>query len=96
MIDLQFEQYREGKLDGFRLVDSYPVRQWTHYIARFSGTDLPEQLQDPEALIIANESGEVLQIVLREEGCDSPLFQFTETEKKQITAWFHREISRKK
>ncbi|MCM3713980.1 hypothetical protein M3202_07765 [Alkalihalobacillus oceani] len=96
MIDLQFEQYRECKLDGFNLVDSYPVQQWTHYVARFSGADLPEQLLEPEALIIANDTGEVLQIVLREEGCDSPMFQFTETEKKQITAWFDEEISRKK
>ncbi|NEU32350.1 hypothetical protein GN156_16495 [bacterium LRH843] len=48
-------------------------------------------LKDADALVITGKSGEILQIILREEGCDSPLFQFTENEKKQISEWFKQE-----
>jgi hypothetical protein len=87
MIDLTFEKYSECKLKNFKLVDSYPVQQWNHYVISFEG-EIPSELQEPEALVIAGESGTVLQVILREEGCDSPMFQFTELEKKQIIEWF--------
>ncbi|WP_227938141.1 hypothetical protein [Alkalihalobacillus deserti] len=90
MIDLTFEKYSECKLNNLKIVDSYSVQQWEHYIVSFEG-EVPNELQEPEALIIVGESGNVLQVVLREEGCDSPLFQFTESEKKQILDWFEKQ-----
>ncbi|ARK30737.1 hypothetical protein [Halalkalibacter krulwichiae] len=87
MIDLTFEKYSECKLRNFEIIDSYSVQQWKHFVVTFDG-DVPDELEEPEALIIVGESGEVLQVILREEGCDSPLYQFTESEKKQLIGWF--------
>ncbi|TWI59216.1 hypothetical protein [Halalkalibacter nanhaiisediminis] len=89
MIDLTFEQYSECKLENMKIINSFEVQNWTHYIVQFEG-NIPNQLEDPEALVITGESGNILQIVLQEEGCDSPLFQFTESEKKQIKDWFYQ------
>ncbi|WP_088105312.1 hypothetical protein [Halalkalibacter urbisdiaboli] len=93
MIDLFFETYQECQLTNMKIVDSYPVQQWQHYIVSFSSDALPAELEDPEALIIFSEFGNVLQVVLREEGCDSPHFQFTELEKKQLTDWIQNEFT---
>ncbi|GAE36515.1 hypothetical protein [Halalkalibacter akibai] len=90
MIDLTFEKYSECKLENFKIVDSYRVQQWIHFIVSFRG-DVPAELVEPEALVITGESGSVLQVILREEGCDSPLFQFTDNEKKQIIEWFKQQ-----
>ncbi len=90
MIDLQFEQYSECKLTDLKLLESFHVQHWMHYVVQFNG-EIPDELIEPEALVIVGESGDILQIVLREEGCDSPLFQFTENEKKQIKEWFYQQ-----
>ncbi|WP_332631481.1 hypothetical protein [Halalkalibacter flavus] len=87
MIDLTFEKYTECTFSNLRIIDSYNVQQWKHYIVTFEG-NTPEGLQEPEALVIVGQSNDILQIILREEGCDSPLFQFTENEKNQISNWF--------
>lgn len=87
MIDLQFERYMELKLSNFKLVDTYPVQHWTHCIVRFEADRMPSDICDPEALVILNKDKDVLQIVLQEEGCDSPNYQFTELEKQTITDW---------
>ncbi|WP_332694687.1 hypothetical protein [Halalkalibacter lacteus] len=88
MIDLTFENYSECTLTNLQIIDSFPMQQWMHYVVTFEG-NIPE-LQEPEALVIVGESGCILQIILREEGCDSPMFQFTENEKAQITKWFEQ------
>ncbi|MFD2511353.1 hypothetical protein [Halalkalibacter alkalisediminis] len=90
MIDLTFEKYSECNLSELKIVDSYSVHQWEHFVVAFEG-EVPSELQEPEALVIVGESGNVLQVILREEGCDSPLFQFTENEKKQIIDWFEQQ-----
>ncbi|MBU8907644.1 hypothetical protein [Desertibacillus haloalkaliphilus] len=87
MIDLNFEKYTEMTLTDFQLKDSYDVQQWTHCIVRFMCDNMPEDIEDPEALVILNQENDVLQISLYEEGCDSPNYQFTDGEKKQITNW---------
>ncbi|MDT8860619.1 hypothetical protein N0O92_10270 [Alkalihalobacillus sp. MEB130] len=94
MIDLTFEKYTECTLENLQLVDSYDVQHWTHYVVTFKG-EIPEELQDPEALVIVEGDKTILQIVLREEGCDSPLFQFTENEKIQIADWFQSTVANK-
>ena len=90
MIDLTFENYHECYFSNLKIVDSYSVQQWEHVIVTLEG-EVPIELQEPEALVIVGESGNVLQVILREEGCDSPLFQFTENEKKQIIDWFEQQ-----
>ncbi|WP_100408134.1 hypothetical protein [Bacillus solitudinis] len=93
MIDLHFEQYQECKMTDMKIVDSYPVSRWTHCTVSFKTQTLPEKMIDPAALVILNESGDVLQIILQEEGCDSPNFQFTENEKEQFSKWIQFELS---
>lgn len=48
-----------------------------------AGEEFPEDLIDPSILVICNLQGEVVQIVLHDEGCDCE-FQFTFAEKGQI------------
>lgn len=47
------------------------------------GETLPEGLEAPSILVICNGAGDIIQIVLHDEGCDSE-FQFTYAEKAQI------------
>jgi hypothetical protein len=47
------------------------------------GETLPEGLEAPSILVICNSGGDIIQIVLHDEGCDSE-FQFTYAEKAQI------------
>ncbi|WP_026672175.1 hypothetical protein [Alkalihalobacterium bogoriense] len=95
MIDFQFEQYSEVVFTDFSLVDNYDVYPWSHYVVSFTSDKLPMSMEDPTALLIVNKEKDVLQIVLQEEGCDSPNFQFTELEKQQITTWFHDFLTKK-
>ncbi|WP_100372935.1 hypothetical protein [Bacillus sp. FJAT-45037] len=88
MIDLTFERYTETTFTTLKLVETYSLQNWDHHILSFGGEGIPNDLIDPEALLITNQDGDVLQVILREEGCDSPLFQFTETEKEQLKKWF--------
>jgi hypothetical protein len=44
---------------------------------------LPLGLESPSVLVICSPNGDIIQIVLQDEGCDSE-FQFTYTEKEQI------------
>jgi hypothetical protein len=44
---------------------------------------LPNGLDSPNILVICAVNGDIVQIVLQDEGCDSE-FQFTYTEKEQI------------
>lgn len=53
------------------------------------GESLPEGLFDPSILVISNQAGDIVQIVLQDEGCDSE-FQFTLMEKAQIEDYIHR------
>ncbi|MFC5453016.1 hypothetical protein [Paenibacillus aestuarii] len=48
-----------------------------------AGQALPEELQDPSVLVICNQVGDIIQIVLLDEGCDCE-YQFTGMEKDQI------------
>lgn len=48
-----------------------------------SGEKLPPGLESPSLLVICTPQGDIVQIVLQDEGCDSE-FQFTYTEKEQI------------
>ncbi|MGO4888343.1 hypothetical protein ACJ2A9_11335 [Anaerobacillus sp. MEB173] len=89
MIDLNFERYSETNLTNFKLVHSYQEQEWTHCIVTFSADNMPSDIVDPEALVILNKNQEVLQVVLYEEGCDSPNYQFTENEKQQIINWIY-------
>jgi hypothetical protein len=43
----------------------------------------PLGLESPGVLVICSPNGDIIQIVLQDEGCDSE-FQFTYTEKEQI------------
>ncbi|WP_017727586.1 hypothetical protein [Halalkalibacterium ligniniphilum] len=92
MIDLNFEKYTEMTLSDFTLKEHYPVQHWVHYLVGFSTDKMPIDIIDPEALVILNEAGDVLQVVLQEEGCDSPNYQFTENEKQQIIAWLTKQM----
>jgi hypothetical protein len=49
---------------------------------------LPEDLLHPSALVICNETGYIVQIVMLNEGCDSE-YQFTEAEKQQLASFVH-------
>jgi hypothetical protein len=51
------------------------------------GQALPEDLQEPGILIICNLSGDLVQIVLQNEGIDCE-FQLTYSEKAQIEQYF--------
>ncbi|NOU64999.1 hypothetical protein GC096_13260 [Paenibacillus sp. LMG 31461] len=59
------------------------------------GEELPEGLLDPSILVICNIEGEIVQIVLHDEGCDSE-FQFTYAEKEQIEKYVNHHVSAKK
>ena len=50
------------------------IFSWYLHIAE--GEVVPEGLFDPSILVICNQAGEIVQIVLHDEGCDSE-FQFT-------------------
>jgi hypothetical protein len=52
---------------------------------------LPPDLQDPTILVICNYAGELIQIVLQNEGCDCD-YQLTYTEKEQIEHYFSEHI----
>jgi hypothetical protein len=52
------------------------------------GEHLPEGLDAPSVLVICNSEGEIVQVVLLSEGCDSE-FQFTLSEKALIEAYVH-------
>ncbi|MDV2683743.1 hypothetical protein RYX56_05055 [Alkalihalophilus lindianensis] len=94
MIDLTFEKYTEAKFTDLKLVETYELQLWMHHVVAFEGENIPSDLVDPEALLITNQDGEVLQVILREEGCDSPLFQFTENEKEQLKEWFNESVKK--
>ncbi|MNR64771.1 hypothetical protein D3C85_1875280 [compost metagenome] len=59
------------------------------------GEVLPEGLMDPSILVICNIEGDIVQIVLHDEGCDSE-FQFTYAEKEQIETYVNQHVSAKK
>ncbi|MDR6549746.1 hypothetical protein [Paenibacillus qinlingensis] len=59
------------------------------------GEDFPEGLIDPSILVICNTDGDIVQIVLHDEGCDSE-FQFTFSEKAQIENYVNQHVSVKK
>lgn len=59
------------------------------------GEELPEGLIAPSILVICNTDGEIVQIVLQDEGCDSE-FQFTYAEKAQIEDYVNQFESAKK
>ncbi|NEW06557.1 hypothetical protein GK047_11090 [Paenibacillus sp. SYP-B3998] len=69
--------------------ESEPRGQWQDiYLAiqMESGQSLPEDLLDPSVLVITNKAGEIVQIVLQDEGCDCE-FQFTLSEKAQVESF---------
>lgn len=60
--------------------------QWINvYLEMFmeKGSLLPVGLEDPSLLVICSYSGDIIQIVLLDEGCDSE-FQLTPLEKEYI------------
>ncbi|WNR42204.1 hypothetical protein [Paenibacillus roseipurpureus] len=56
------------------------------------GEELPEGLTDPAILVICNQAGDIVQIVLQDEGCDCE-YQFTLMEKAQIEDYTHRLVN---
>ncbi|WP_413381191.1 hypothetical protein [Alkalihalobacillus sp. 1P02AB] len=91
MIDLNFEKYKEFALKPLKIVREEQIQYWNHYVIQFETNDLPDDLVEPEALLIVNQDKEVLQVVLLEEGCDCANYQFTENEKKQLINWFQNQ-----
>ncbi|MFA9556817.1 hypothetical protein ACERII_05915 [Evansella sp. AB-rgal1] len=87
MIDLNFEKYSEITLTNLYIKEAFPVQHWVHCIVGFSSEEMPEDIVDPEILVILNEDKEALQIILYEEGCDSPNYQLTDSEKTQVKQW---------
>jgi hypothetical protein len=53
------------------------------------GTRLPGDLRDPSARVICAGDGTVIEYVVLEEGCDSE-YQFTESEKAQISGYIRK------
>lgn len=67
-------------------IESEVRGQWRDIYLRMHlevGEMFPEDLIDPSILVICNLEGEIVQIVLHDEGCDCE-FQFTYAEKAQI------------
>ncbi|MBU9712679.1 hypothetical protein [Evansella tamaricis] len=91
MIDINAESYAEITLTNFRLKERLKVQQWIHCFITFSSEMLPQDIIDPEILVILNQDKQPLQIILQEEGCDSPNFQLTESEKSQVTEWLSQQ-----
>lgn len=56
------------------------------------GEEFPEDLIDPSILVICNLDGEIVQIVLHDEGCDCE-FQFTFSEKAQIENYVKQHVN---
>ncbi|MDR6882357.1 hypothetical protein [Bacillus sp. 3255] len=52
----------------------------------------PEDLVDPSVLVICNSQGDIVQIVLHDEGCDCE-FQFTYAEKAQIEKFVQEHVN---
>ncbi|MDQ0253135.1 hypothetical protein J2S74_000507 [Evansella vedderi] len=92
MIDLNAEKYIETTFTNLHLKDTYLMQHWIHCIIGFSSSEMPNDMEDPEILVILDEeSKEILQVILREEGCDSPNYQLTTNEKEQIKQWLSKE-----
>lgn len=51
------------------------------------GNEWPDDLEDPSLLLICNTAGELVQIVLQNEGCDCE-YQLTYSEKAQAEQFF--------
>ena len=51
-----------------------------------NGESFPEDLLAPSVLVICNQEGDIVQIVLQDEGCDCE-YQFTLTEKAKIESF---------
>ncbi len=52
------------------------------------GSVKPEELQDPSLLVIATHDGDIIQIVLLEEDCDSEFFCFLPEKRNLSEAFF--------
>jgi hypothetical protein len=50
------------------------------------GTQLPDDLTEPSALVIAAYDGKIIEYAVLDEGCDSE-YQFTDEEKAQIAEY---------
>ncbi|SDN76325.1 hypothetical protein SAMN04487897_104330 [Paenibacillus sp. yr247] len=61
-------------------------------IHKEAGEEFPEDLIDPSILVICNLEGEIVQIVLHDEGCDCE-FQFTFSEKAQIENYVQQHVN---
>ncbi|MNR41836.1 hypothetical protein D3C85_1602760 [compost metagenome] len=59
------------------------------------GEEFPEGLIDPSILVICNMSGDIIQIVMHDEGCDCE-YQFTYAEKAQIEDYVNQLESMRK
>ncbi|RTE05816.1 hypothetical protein [Paenibacillus whitsoniae] len=57
-----------------------------------AGQAQPEDLEDPSVLVICNQHGDIVQIVLHDGGCDCE-FQFTPMEKAQIEDFVAKHVS---
>jgi hypothetical protein len=68
---------------------SEPRGQWRDIYLNIhmeNGQALPEDLLDPSVLVITNQEGHIVQVVLQDEGCDCE-FQFTLSEKAQVESF---------
>ncbi len=86
MIKYDFEQYCEWKFTKIVTDDVAPRGQWLDINLSFEleeGTTLQPDLQFPSATIICTSHGDIVQILLLNEGCDSE-YRFTDLEKEQL------------
>jgi hypothetical protein len=77
------------------LTESEIRGQWRDIFLRLhkeAGEEFPEDLIDPSILVICNLEGDIVQIVLHDEGCDSE-FQFTLSEKAQIEDYVQQHVN---
>jgi hypothetical protein len=83
-----FMNYFEGKLN-FKGHDITQVGPWLNVYISFQIENveiLPEGLNDPSALAVYDEDGELQEIIAHDEGVDCE-YKFTDTEKEQITSY---------
>lgn len=80
------EAWTELKFASYRFKAERRDEQWVDVTVRVEtadGTPLPDDLIDLSILAICTPRGQLIQLVVQDEGCDSE-YQLTEGEKEQL------------
>lgn len=88
MFKYGFTNYFEGKLN-FTNYEIIQVGPWLNVYISFDIENveiLPEGLNDPSALAVYDQDGELQEIIAHDEGVDCE-YKFTDKEKEQITSY---------